>query len=77
LARRARAGVGGAQSGVTRYSLEELASRLAARKAKPLSPLAREWALAALDAVPEGDRTEAVAALRKRLLASADGAAAP
>jgi hypothetical protein len=63
LARRALAGAQGAQPGVARESLEQLANRLKGQRA-PLSPMAAEWALAALEATPETELTAEARKLR-------------
>jgi hypothetical protein len=63
LARRALAGAQGAQPGVARESLEQLANHLKGKRT-PLSPMAAEWALAALDATPEAELTPEARKLR-------------
>lgn len=68
LARRALAGAQGARPGVARESLEHLASRLKrGRKSSPLSPIAAEWALAALEATPETELSTEARMLRRPL----------
>jgi hypothetical protein len=74
LARRALAGLQSRQPGVTRHSLALLASQLTA-KVKPLTPLAAEWAITALDGSPEDERSKPLAALRLRLVKMRDRAA--
>jgi hypothetical protein len=74
LARRALAGLQSRQPGVTSHSLALLASQLTA-KAEPLTPLAAEWALTALDDSPEGERSRRTPALRARLVKMRDRAA--
>jgi hypothetical protein len=71
LARRALAGAQGVQPGVARQSLEQLAGELKGRKPL-LSPLAAEWALAALDATPEAELPQEARALRLRLVRMRD-----
>jgi hypothetical protein len=66
LARRALAGLSSGQPGVTSHSLALLASQLTP-KVQPLTPLAAEWALTALDGSPEDERSKPIAALRPRL----------
>jgi SAM-dependent methyltransferase len=63
LARRALAGAQGAQPGVAARSLEQLANHLKGKRPR-LSPMAAEWALAALDATPEQELTPEVRKLR-------------
>ena len=67
LARRALAGSQSGERGVANQSLEQLASHMKGAK-KPLSPMAAEWALAALDAVPADDLSDAPRKLRARLV---------
>ena len=66
LARRALAGVQSAETGVASQSLALLAAQLGA-KARPLTPLAAEWALTALDGTPEDELPDTTQALRPRL----------
>jgi hypothetical protein len=63
LARRALAGAQGAQPGVAARSLEQLANHLQGKHPR-LSPMAAEWALAALDATPADELTPEVRKLR-------------
>ena len=67
LARRALAGAHGVQPGVASQSLEHLASQLSGR-GRVLTPLALEWALAALDAIPESERSAELRGLKPRLV---------
>jgi spermidine synthase len=71
LARRALAGAQGAQFGVARESLEQLANQLRGQRT-PLTPMAAEWALAALDAMPEQELTEQARKLRPPLVRMRD-----
>jgi spermidine synthase len=71
LARRALAGAQGAQPGVASQSLEHLASQLTGR-GRVLTPIAVEWALAALDAIPESERSAEIRGLRPRLVRMRD-----
>jgi len=74
LARRALAGLQSGRPGVTSHSLAQLVSQLKP-KAQPLTPLAAEWAITALDGSPEDERSKPIAALRPRLVKMRDRAA--
>jgi spermidine synthase len=74
LARRALAGLRSRQAGVASESLALLASQLTP-KVQPLTPLAAEWAIIALDGSPETARSKPIAALRPRLVKMRDRAA--
>jgi spermidine synthase len=64
LSRRALAGAKSGSPGVAGRSLDAIAKRLGRGR---LSPLAAEWALAALDATPPDELPEGAAALRDRI----------
>jgi SAM-dependent methyltransferase len=68
LARRALAGLQGAQPGVAQQSLEQLAGQLKGQRAVPLSSLAAEWAVTAMDALPDAELSKQVHALRPSLV---------
>jgi hypothetical protein len=71
LARRALAGSQSGERGVASQSLEHLASQLTGR-GRVLTPIAVEWALAALDAIPESERSAEIRGLRPRLVRMRD-----
>jgi spermidine synthase len=71
LARRAFAGVQSTEVGVARQSLSLLSVQLGARS-KKLTPLAAEWAIAALDGTPQGELPDTTQALRPRLVRMRD-----
>jgi hypothetical protein len=75
LARRALAGAQAARPGVASQSLEHLASQLSGRGM--LTALAVEWALAALDSVPEGERSAELRGLKPRLVRMRDRKSRP
>jgi hypothetical protein len=56
---------------VAGQSLALLASHLTG-KVRPLTPLAAEWAITALDATPEDELSEPAGALRPRLVKMRD-----
>ncbi len=74
LARRALAGLRSARRGVASQSLELLTSHLSG-KARPLTPLAAEWAITALDDTPANELSMSAEALRPRLVKMRDRAA--
>jgi spermidine synthase len=67
LARRALAGVQSRLTGVAGQSLDALAKHLESRRGL-LSPLAAEWALAALDATPAAELPPDTQELRRRIV---------
>jgi spermidine synthase len=71
LARRALAGVQSTRPGVAGQSLALLASQLTP-KVEPLTPLAAEWALTALDGTPADELSESAGKLRPRLVKMRD-----
>jgi spermidine synthase len=74
LARRALAGAQSAETGVASQSLALLATQIGPRT-RPLTPLAVEWALTALEAAPDVDLPDSQQALRSRLERMRDQAA--
>ena len=73
LARRALAGVQSTEAGVASRSLALLAVQLG-KRSRALSPLAAEWAIAALDGTPLDELPETTQALRPRLVRLRDQA---
>jgi hypothetical protein len=68
LARRALAGAQSREPGVASQSLDQLAGHLKGSRRRPLSPLAVEWALAALDATPRDQLSAEALQLRTPLV---------